>query len=95
MPVLTEHERNIVTGKTTGTRHEKYAAVLKLKVFQVDNTDAEHIAKIDALIPQAEAIAKEAVRMNRAARVKKILANYDRVFHGEMNRLKREAGLIN
>jgi len=93
MPILTEHERDIITGKITGTRHEKYAAVLKLKVFQVDSTDAEHIAKIDALIPQAEAIAHEAMKANWEH--KRQVNCWDRVFHGEMNRLKREKGLIN
>ena len=93
MPLLTPYEHDLCTGKITGDPQAKHAATNKLRAFQAQITDAEHIAKINDLIPLAEAEAHKAMEFNQ--HYNKAIHSWDRVFHRAMNRMKREAGLIN
>ena len=64
--------------------------------------DSNHIAQIDALIPMAEMLAKKRVAMLKQKVTSEIGVNGEpyahymetQYFHEEMDRMKREAGLI-
>ena len=85
MPILTPREREILTDRSTDfTRAEHRIAVKKLKTFQESVTSKGHEVAIRGLIPAAEQIAKNAEAKGRS---------FDLVFHREMNRRSKAAGL--
>lgn len=86
MPILTKYEVGILTGKQEGTKDHKWKARLKLNELQERLTDRKHIEAVDALIPTAQSFARKKAHSHTM--------QYDLAFHSEMNRLKREAGLI-
>lgn len=90
MSVLTKNEVHIMRGVIRASRDEIRAILRKLDAFQVKVTDRDHIMTVNQFIKRADGKALKLAtltdgQLDRAA--------YDRVYHNEMNRLTRDAGL--
>jgi len=60
---------------------------------KIGPTDQNHVAKINAFIPEAEKIARKAVKDSKRINVGAVANLYSREFHRAMNQLTVAAGL--
>ena len=79
------------SGKNSGTKAEKREAVDLLQAFQLSWANVEYVQMVNALIPGAMKVASKVQPIITGDADKLI---WDRAYHLEMGRLKREAGLI-
>lgn len=89
MSVLTPEEVEIMKSHRSRTVDGDARILKKLTTFQASVTTRDHVAAVNRFIPRAEAVANK--QCNANGRVDKDM--WDRVYHQEMNRLTREAGL--
>lgn len=91
MSLLTAREKEACKGMVNDPEAIETAEV-KLKEFQAKLTSKLHVAKINKLIPLAEAVANMKTKMLDDGQVDEF--HRSKIFHREMNRLKKKAKLI-
>jgi len=92
MGILTERQLLIFTNPDAVkgySREEKLEAMAILNQFQADNTDAQHVAKINSFIMAAEHAASKEFNPIDASQN----GSWTKAYHAHMNRLTRAAKL--